>query len=802
MQDTARILVVDDEPGARAALLEILHPKYQVMTADSGDTALHMLSTSPADLVLLDLKMPGMNGIDVLRAIKETDTTVEAIMVTAYASLDSIRGAMAHGASGYLTKPFHEHEVEDAVRKALARRAGRTGGQQEVRTLLAQLLELTQSTTVDAMALEPLSNVLGQVQHLLGAATVLFYLRDAPLAPWHQHVALDCAPRLRTVLDSPAWAGLLRHTLAVNHAVLLHADPSPDDPSLPPALRAQGYTAALLCPMHLAPDGQGVLACLATGTRPWDDDNIAIVQTVVELLALALHTQQQLQASQQTVAQHAQRATQLGIQRAISRVILSQLELPAILDALDEQLQAGLGYTGFYVWLVTAAESPLQQVYGSGPDLGWQPSGSRSIPTALQVFHLPEVQVVLAPIVLQAQVVGVLKLVRDASQEALTPVELDLLRLLLDSIALAVHNSRLYGEVAATKSFLENLVQGAGDAIFTLDLTDRITSWNTSAELMFDAPAAATLQQPIRTFLPRELYGQWRAEVERHGKSLQVYTRLSPSGGTPRDVLLTLSPLRGPNNTLAGLSAICKDVTEERQLREQVLQAEKLRVVGEMAAGIAHNFNNVLTTILTRAQMLALQGTDSTGLQRGLNLIAQAASDGASIVRRLQQLARGSGSSEETGLDLNAVVQEVVETTQPVWHDHTRREGRPVEVSMELTPLPQIVGRAAELREVLTNLLLNAVEAMPHGGRLTLRSWTEGQEVCVAMSDTGVGMTPEVRRRLFDPFFTTKGLRGTGLGLSVSLALLKAHHGTLTAESESGRGTTFVIRLPVTPQTS
>jgi signal transduction histidine kinase len=116
---------------------------------------------------------------------------------------------------------------------------------------------------------------------------------------------------------------------------------------------------------------------------------------------------------------------------------------------------------------------------------------------------------------------------------------------------------------------------------------------------------------------------------------------------------------------------------------------------------------------------------------------------------------------------------------------------------LELMPLPQIVGRAAELREVLTNLLLNAVEAMPQGGQLTLRSWTEGREVCVAVSDTGVGMTPEVQRRLFDPFFTTKGVRGTGLGLSVSQALIKAHHGTLTAHGEAGRGTTFIIRLPI-----
>jgi signal transduction histidine kinase len=117
-------------------------------------------------------------------------------------------------------------------------------------------------------------------------------------------------------------------------------------------------------------------------------------------------------------------------------------------------------------------------------------------------------------------------------------------------------------------------------------------------------------------------------------------------------------------------------------------------------------------------------------------------------------------------------------------------------VSLELTSLPQIVGRAAELREVLTNLLLNAVEAMPQGGQLTLRSWAEGQEVCVSVSDTGVGMTTEVQRQLFDPFFTTKGVHGTGLGLSVSQALIKAQHGTLTVDSRPGCGTTFVIRLP------
>jgi signal transduction histidine kinase len=266
-------------------------------------------------------------------------------------------------------------------------------------------------------------------------------------------------------------------------------------------------------------------------------------------------------------------------------------------------------------------------------------------------------------------------------------------------------------------------------------------------------------------------------------------------------VLLTLSPLRRTHDDLpAGLSIILKDVTEERRLREQVLHAEKLSAVGEMAAGIAHNFNNVLTTILTRSQLLALQVTDTVAVQRGLSLIEQAASDGAALVRRLQQLARGSAAPERTWLDLNALVKEVVETTEPLWHDHARREGRPVEMHLALTPLPRFLGRGAELREVLTNLLLNAIEAMPKGGQLTIRTWVLASSVYLEMEDTGIGMTAEVRHRLFDPFFTTKGARGTGLGLSVSQAIIKGHHGTMSVESEPDRGTTFVMTLPYSPE--
>jgi PAS domain S-box-containing protein len=798
MEDAHRILVVDDELGPREALRMILKSKYHVLTAVNGLDALRVLTSTPPDIVLLDIKMREMNGIEVLRAIKEADASIEVIMMTAHASLQTARDAISYGASEYLLKPFSKKEVEEAIAKALKRRAERTGAQRDVRMLLDELRTLAHTSTTAAATSDVFARatvVLAQVQRLLEASTTLLYCRNEAITPLRCELALDVPSQAREALESLEWKTLLGQLMATTAPGPWHLASQGTAPLLPSPLSNAGYTGALLYRISINHDVAGVLTFLTTTARPLRAHGLAIGQTVADLLAFAIHTQQRYQASQQAVAQHAQRAAQLSILHTISRVILGQLDLSATLQAIGEQLQTGLGYAGFHVWL-TSPSGHLQEAHGSGRNLGWMPHDGEPPPTVLEVVEVPDAQVILAPIMLSEHPVGVLKVVRDIQHGLLVPVELDLLRMLLDSIALAVHNSRLYGESAATKSFLENLIQDAGDAIITVDTADRITSWNASAERILHAAAASMLQQPIMTLLPANQYAQWREEVERRGQSLQIDTPLTPRQGSPREMLLTLSPLRGPHDIRAGLSIILKDVTEERRLREQVLHAEKLRAVGEMAAGIAHNFNNILTTILTRAQLLAQQVADTVALQRGLTLIEQAASDGAALVRRLQRLARGSDSPERTWLDLNVLVQEVVDTTQPLWHDHARREGRPVEMHLALAPLPRLLGRAAELREVLTNLLLNAIEAMPKGGEITLRTWVKARTVCVAISDTGVGMTAEVRRRVFDPFFTTKGARGTGLGLSVSQAIIKGHDGTLSVDSEPDRGTTFVITLP------
>jgi len=158
---------------------------------------------------------------------------------------------------------------------------------------------------------------------------------------------------------------------------------------------------------------------------------------------------------------------------------------------------------------------------------------------------------------------------------------------------------------------------------------------------------------------------------------------------------------------------------------------------------------------------------------------------------------RQSKRIEEPFVNINDLVSEVVALTQPKWKAEAEVRSVSVNVHTELQEVPQIAGNAANLREMLTNLIFNAVDAMPRGGTITIRTRRDKDHVVLDVIDTGTGMTDEVRRRCLEPFFTTKGQRGTGLGLSMVYGILQRHQSTLEIETEVGKGTTFVIRLPV-----
>jgi signal transduction histidine kinase/DNA-binding response OmpR family regulator len=239
-----------------------------------------------------------------------------------------------------------------------------------------------------------------------------------------------------------------------------------------------------------------------------------------------------------------------------------------------------------------------------------------------------------------------------------------------------------------------------------------------------------------------------------------------------------------------------------QQTQGQLIQVEKLRALGEMAGGVAHDFNNLLAIILGRAQYLSLRHGEMTPeeVRRSLGIIERASLDGAETVRRLMNFTRATPRSREAeAVDPNEILDYVADASRPRWKDEVEAKGRQIQVVVERGDVPLVEGNGSELREVMLNLIFNAIEAMPQGGRLTLRSWTEGGSVCLAVQDTGIGMPEEVAQKIFDPFFTTKGPQRSGLGLSVSYGIIRRHHGEIVVESRPGEGTTFTIRLPIRP---
>jgi len=245
-------------------------------------------------------------------------------------------------------------------------------------------------------------------------------------------------------------------------------------------------------------------------------------------------------------------------------------------------------------------------------------------------------------------------------------------------------------------------------------------------------------------------------------------------------------------------SDLKETLKELKQAQDQIIQAEKLRALGEMASGVAHDFNNVLAVILGNIQLLAhqLDRLSLDEIREQLKIIERSSKDGAETVRRIQEFTGVRRDREFTALPIHEIIREVVTITQPRWKDQSQAKGIQISLTTQLEEVPWVFGNASELREVLTNMVFNAVDAMPRGGKIAISTSPHTNWVEVRVSDTGIGMAPEVKKRVFDPFFTTKGVTNSGLGMSVSYGIIKRHGGEILIESELGKGTTFILHLP------
>jgi PAS domain S-box-containing protein len=278
-------------------------------------------------------------------------------------------------------------------------------------------------------------------------------------------------------------------------------------------------------------------------------------------------------------------------------------------------------------------------------------------------------------------------------------------------------------------------------------------------------------------------------------KGAQLAAEMIHASGRRIFVEMQTAPLDFENAPATML--LLSDVTALRDLQERLTRGEKLRALGELAAGVAHDFNNNLGIILGRTQLLQMRITDPE-LAAGLNVVRQAAMDAGEAVRRIQQFSRVREDRAHEVVDLPALAGEVVEITRGKWKNESQRRGVKVEVAIEAEKPRPVLGSRAEIREALTNLIFNSVDALPKGGTITIRCRSEADASILEVVDNGVGMTEDVKARMFEPFFTTKGVSGNGLGLSMVYGIVSRHRGTVEVDTSPDGGTTVRIRLPAT----
>jgi CheY-like chemotaxis protein len=352
------------------------------------------------------------------------------------------------------------------------------------------------------------------------------------------------------------------------------------------------------------------------------------------------------------------------------------------------------------------------------------------------------------------------------------------------------------------RTLLEQLLPAVGRALGTRRLTVELTE---PEGLRVEVEGTEPVPSLLATATGTEAQGwtdvEWRTPLTARGHDLGVMSAryvLPPGAAGEEEQLLKIVANQVAtcieNSQLYERMKAALRTVEESQRR--IVQGERLRALGEMAGGVAHDFNNILAIIIARAEVLSVSVDDPT-VQRQIDVIVRAALDGTQTVKRIQEFTRIRRARDFQVVDLNQLIVELRELTRSRWKDEAEAKGIRYELRLETAPVPAVQGNPSEIREALTNILFNALDAMPAGGTVTfITSVEEGRVVC-SIADTGIGMPDDVRQRVFDPFFTTKGERGTGLGLSVVYGIVTRHGGEVDVRSKVGAGSTFTLRLPI-----
>jgi len=407
------------------------------------------------------------------------------------------------------------------------------------------------------------------------------------------------------------------------------------------------------------------------------------------------------------------------------------------------------------------------------------------------------------PLLIGERVLGVLNVSKATDTPGFGEDDVQLLSALANHAAIAIQNARLYSEIEhaymelkAMQLRLTSLFEHANDAVLVIDSESfKIVKVNRQAEQLTgygrDELTAMPVAQLSHPQAPNALENVVRQTVS--GGSVHFDdTSLARKDGSRVSVRISASVVSYGESKV--VQAFLGDITARKKLEEKLARAEKLRLMGEMARGMAHEFNNILGGILGNVQLMRRQVQDER-LQKTLGIVEEAARHGAATVKRMQEFTQVRTDKEFEPVDLNQMIRDIVAEFRVSRKTRRRFDHVSVEVSEGQFAPGAVAGSPSDLREALTNILLNALEAIPDKGSIAVKTWSEEGAACVSVADTGVGMSDASAARIFEPFFSTKGR--DGLGLSVAYGIVRRHGGRIGFDTKEGQGTTFTVRIPL-----
>jgi PAS domain S-box-containing protein len=821
------ILVVDDDPGILETLEDVLAKDgHRVHLADQGARALDRLVQLPAvDVAIVDFKLPDITGLELLNKLKVVSPDTEVILITGYASLASALDAINGQAAAYLVKPLDPEHVLKTVEQALSRQG-----------LVRALRESEERYRLVTDALAEAVLLLDPTGHLVLAN------RYAETITGHSVADLRDRPLVRLFTPDGAERAMGRLELARR---------GEEVPPLECELLRKDGTRVWIEANVSRVEKAGRLVGYLTVVRDIGDRRRgaratrAMAQVGRELVASL------------DVGAAAERIVSAVVEVFQGRrAVLYEIDDASLVCVAAGGPEDGRSWVGWRLpsgagiaWralaedrIVTSAETPE-----SALPLDADP----------RLLEEETESTVALPLRARGQLLGVLVL-GGGAQRVFGEAEIELLTVFGAQAALILQNAHLFGRSERRRRVAERLSEIASllpqslaveevgqriaDAVFAVldvrvaavfgldrasgDLVVVALSGNTGPSLRPGVvfPDAAGMvglavreRQPVLTpnilTDPRVvLTPELRAAIE----SAQYHAVLA----VPLLVQDRVVGALGIGD-LAGRSFGAEDIEivrafadqaavamENHQLygdlrealavagasQEQLVATERLQAVGTLAAGVTHYVNNVLQTVLGSTQLLLREAAEPRVRQR-LETLEKSTMDAADIMRRVRSFTEATTLSNAMPLDLNRLVRDLLDAKGAPWAPVVA--AGTIELTLEPGEIPQVLALPSSLREVLVALILNAVEALPGGGRVSLKTWATPEAVYCAVEDSGRGLSDEVRHRALEPFFTTKGPRHQGLGLSLAYGIIRRHRGELEISKDKGHGGTVTFHLPI-----